>query len=88
MKVIRKVFNQRCLYAAIPNHDNIAIYAFKRFPKINRSFAEIIDLSKILSDDYKIDFLSIWREIQSLNPMLTKNSDLLDEPNLSNILPR
>ena len=88
MKVIRTVFNQRCLYAAIPNHDNIAIYAFKRFPKINRSFAEIIDLSKSLSDDYKVDFLSIWREIESLNPILQKNELSMDKPRMSNILPK
>ncbi|MFT7685674.1 MAG: spermidine synthase [Candidatus Azotimanducaceae bacterium] len=87
MKIIRVVFNRRCLYAAIPNHDNITIYAFKHFPLINRSFDEITALSHNLSKTYNINFVSIWNEILTLNPILTRNGSLSDTPSMADILP-
>ena len=92
MKTVRKVFDRRCLYAAIPNHENITIYAFKHFPLIDRSFEEINDLSFTLSKTYGINFHSIWKEIKTLNPLLNKNAAHADRPKnrlqLSDILPK
>ncbi|MBL4681841.1 MAG: hypothetical protein JKY88_14105 [Pseudomonadales bacterium] len=85
MKTIRMVFNRKCLYAAIPQHDNIAIYAFNNFPEIDFSFKEIERRSIKLSAKFNFDLTHIWQNIRALNPILTETKNNLS---FSDLAPR
>lgn len=87
MTIIRQVFDRRCLYASVPDHENIVIYAFNSFPLINSTFEEISTSSHTLSEIYSIDFVSIWNAILTLNPTLKRSSFSSSKSRMADILP-
>ncbi len=81
---VRKAFDGRCLCVNIPQHENIAIYAFKNKPTVNCSTSEISRKAKELAITFDIDFPAMWESIFSFNPNLDREKK---KENLWDIIP-